>query len=87
MSDTFNHEADAWDSLNDEDDVVEYMARQGWNGPRSKSRGSSPRCKHCGSVNVFWLSVRGEHRLYSTLTSERHVCPIHTDAFDVIPEE
>lgn len=89
MSDTFDHEGDAWDSLNDDcgiDDVVEYMARQGWNGPRSKVYGPPLKCNRCGSVNVYWQSCVGQHQLFSTLTAEPHVCAISTGNFEVIPE-
>lgn len=93
MSDTFDHEADAWDSLNDEElndeeleDVVQYMAGHGWNGARPLRTGSLS-CNRCGSVNVYWQRMAGQYRLLSTLTDELHVCPIKTDAFDAIPED
>lgn len=42
MSDTFNHEADAWDSLNDE-----------WEGG-SYYHPKSVKCKRCGEAGLKW---------------------------------
>ena len=55
MSDTFDHEGDAWGSLDDESDDDYYS-------PYGKS--ASPKCKHCGSTNVYWSEVSGYWRLY-----------------------
>lgn len=70
MSDTFDHEGDAWDSLNDQeqdDYVPAYRARQHAYGPRVV-------CKFCGANGVYWSRVRGGHHLYEKATLQPHVC-------------
>lgn len=73
MSDTFDHEGDAWDSLDDiyfegngeEPDCGQPMAvRQ----PKSKS------CKHCGATGLRWINTDRGFRLYSDAEQELHVC-------------
>jgi hypothetical protein len=72
MSDIFNHEADAWDSLNDEDDE------------RNPYPGRMPRCNRCGSTDVRWRQQGGRWVLFSSKPGVEHVCPI-TDDFEVLP--
>lgn len=46
MSDTFNHEADAWDSLNDDNnEPVNFRQRNPWD----KS------CRTCGKIGLAWV--------------------------------
>ena len=72
MSDTFDHEGDAWGSLNDREGDEEYY------GPAPFIRHAyGPRitCKFCGANSVYWTRVKGIHVLYEKATLQRHVCP------------
>lgn len=60
MSDTFDHEGDAWDSLNDNDDNDDND--EGYAGGNVKRRrftggyvhSSAPSCKRCGKTGLNW---------------------------------
>lgn len=63
MSDTFNHEADAWDSLlfgNRHDELEDF-------GMHSKQ------CRWCGATGLMWGKVGSNWRLFDP-TSGVHVC-------------
>jgi hypothetical protein len=63
----------------DIDDVLEYMASQGWSGPR---RRPPLRCKQCGSTDVLWAYKRGDYWLHDTKTDAPHVCQSTPEGFD-----
>lgn len=71
MSDTFDHEADAWDSLNDEDD------------DRHPYPSRPVRCNRCGSTDVRWRQQGGRWVLFSLQPGKEHVCPVK-DEFDAL---
>lgn len=82
MSDTFDHEGDAWDSLNDEADSDGY-----W-GVYRPSRSSEPRrttCDRCGATDVRWRQQTGKWVLFSLQAGVVHTCPI-VDDFEVVSE-
>lgn len=70
MSDTFNHEADAWGSLNDDHDDD--------GSPRS----SRPRCKFCGSTSVAWVHTGVRWRLFDEDFKNPHSCPLRATPAD-----
>lgn len=42
-------------------------------------------CKHCGSADVYWQSVKGQHKLYDKTNLTPHICNKHnmnTEGFD-----
>lgn len=63
MSDTFNHEADAWDSLlfNEECEYPEGFI------PHEKT------CRHCGKSGLTWVMHDGKWRL-AEQPNGLHVC-------------
>ena len=68
MSDTFNHEADAWESLdNDAFDEDE---------PGPWRRGTV--CRRCGSTDVRWRQQGGHWVLFSLTPGVVHRCPRDT---------
>jgi hypothetical protein len=70
MSDTFDHEADAWDSLLDgRDDFDE----DGGYWPREKK---IVKCMYCGSTEVYWKTVppNGRWCLHNTSNDKPHAC-------------
>lgn len=81
MSDTFNHEADAWDSLD-----WDYDEDEGQDGPGN--RPWWPRCKTCGAGPLQWRATGYGWRLYDG--DKRHVCDL-TDArraaFAALPKQ
>lgn len=62
MSDTFDHEADAWDGW--EDGGAEDDDRY---APWVKT------CRHCYTTGLLWGQHQGRWRLYDG--NELHVCP------------
>ena len=68
MSDTFDHEGDAWNSLgsfiDDDDDYLNDGA-----GPRYRE---SPSCKRCGEKGLSWRETPYGWRLFKV--GQRHVC-------------
>lgn len=65
MSDTFNHEADAWDSLlfNDDDDGMPVYQRQ------------ILRCKHCGKSQLNWVKTHtGKWWMWDRKERKWHDC-------------
>ena len=71
MSDTWNHEADAWDSLNDDDDdEAEWGGRQ----PRAPVT-----CRRCGARGLTWLMKDGAWRLFSD--AGMHACATPRNPF------
>lgn len=66
MSDIFNHEAMAWDSLNDEyDEPVNYYPKP-------------IICKHCGTKNLKWKELFTGWRLHYWTTDglKLHDCKL-----------
>lgn len=61
MSDTFDHEGDAWDSMED------YY--NDGDGPRYRE---SPSCKRCGEKGLSWRETPYGWRLFKV--GQRHVC-------------
>jgi hypothetical protein len=63
MSDTFDHEGDAWDSLDgsDWDNTHDYWAPH-----------KAPRCHTCGAI-CYWIMTNGKWVLHER--GQRHVCP------------
>ena len=77
MSDTFNHEADAWDSL-EHGDPASYR---------------TPACRYCKSEAVYWrehysMDGRSRWRLFDDKSNRLHDCRVKpdADAFDVVVE-
>jgi len=68
MPDPFDH---------DEEDVVDYMQRQGWNGPKLRPR---LRCQRCGDRDVIWSAY--PYKLLDTNTGDEHVCQTTPEGFD-----
>lgn len=71
MSDTFNHEADAWDSLLfNEDDLDEDV-------PAYRYPKSNKTCKICGKSGLSWrFSLRkNKWILFDSHTLIDHTCP------------
>jgi hypothetical protein len=65
MSDTFDHEGDAWDSLLfGEDDGY-------WSGQSFYARAVT--CRNCGTTGLQWSAGDGSWYLYKPGTG-RHVC-------------
>jgi hypothetical protein len=75
MSDTFDHEADAWDSLNDEDD------ERSWGGQRRITR-----CNRYGSTSVRWRQQGGKWVLFSLQPGVVHTCQIDPSEFRPIKD-
>jgi hypothetical protein len=70
MSDTFDHEGDAWSSLGDPfGHFDEYPGGGGLHA-------SPPRCKFCGSRFVYWQHTGVRWRLYEAAGTgpTPHVC-------------
>lgn len=67
MSDTFDHEGDAWDSLNDGyyDEPGHYFT------PRPP-----PKCRACGTT-CYWVQENGRWQLNER--GQRHICPPKID--------
>lgn len=63
MSDTFDHEADAWDSLT-----------WGGNEEPNDHRVQRLRCKYCASTQVYWNKVDGKWRMFDEGASVPHTC-------------
>lgn len=61
MSDTFDHEADAWDSLHSWSADEPYEIRR-------------PQCNRCGSKNVIWLTKNRKWVLSDNVTGNMHIC-------------
>ena len=62
MSDTFDHEGDAWESLMYDDSPTYWKMNK-------------PRCKYCGSKDVIWVIKDKGWRLFNTGTKgELHTC-------------
>lgn len=81
MSDTFNHEADAWDSLSffDADDHSESMCQHSGN-PYYKQ------CKRCGAAGLRWGNNGNGYRLFDS-RGMLHTCVggvASPDEFEVI---
>lgn len=69
MSDTFDHEGDAWDSLDDErDDGSDYPNRRA----RDYIPRPPPRCHRCGAI-CYWIQTNGKWVLHAG--GKPHVCP------------
>lgn len=79
MSDTFNHEGDAYDSLEHDD---EYPGGGGLHA-------SPPKCRFCGSREVYWIHTGVRWRLFNTTASGPHVCKrtASLDDFDDISND
>lgn len=53
--------------------------------PHRDSYGPPLTCKRCGSGDVYWQNVKGEHKLYDKNTLEPHDCNkrnMTTEGFD-----
>jgi len=67
MSDIFNHEADAWDSLIDGLDYEEWCR-----GPRANFGRQLPTCNKCGKRFLNWKKIGGRYVLHDGAT--QHTC-------------
>lgn len=80
MSDTFNHEADAWDDAlfgRTADGSGEGGLFAGRPRNRDISEGTvQPRCARCGSYNVRWRQQAGRWVLFSTTPGVEHRCEV-----------
>jgi hypothetical protein len=74
MSDTFDHEADAWDSLLfGQDADGEYISWDSRNAHRIVVSAPEPKtCNHCGQSGLRWQQVNGFWRLYQGRSE--HIC-------------
>lgn len=75
MSDTFDHEGDAWASF--EDDVYFGAGPDGEPDCGQPMRVRQPQrksCKHCGATGLRWINTDRGFRLYSDAEQELHVC-------------
>lgn len=70
MSDCFNHEADAWDSLNDESDDRAYST-----SPKPTT------CKYCNTTGVQWIDLNGKWRLFDLASNKPHTCGAFTEHY------
>lgn len=82
MSDTFDHEGDAWESEADRE--IDYLLFG--NGGRA-SRQKFLSCKGCGSIDVYWSETVNGWRLINMDTGLVHNCrhePASSDDFEVV---
>ena len=83
MSDTFDHEADAWDDL-----LFGRSADEGYGWTRSRSRPRSNyyqrrvMCRYCGSTDVRWVQKNGHWVLFSMTPGVVHRCPRDTAEYE-----
>lgn len=70
------------------DEHIERFLMGDYPGRAGRSRCYGPRlaCKYCGSIDVYWQKVKGEHQLFDMATITRHRCPPKdvTSEFDVV---
>lgn len=58
---------------------------QGSYGRSRSAYGQPLKCKHCGSTEVYWQRVKGEHKLYDKSDLTPHNCnkqQMNTEGFD-----
>ena len=71
MSDCFDHEADAYDSLlNGADEEPDGY----WSGSLYRSmRPTAKTCNRCGAARLHWVKTKDGYRLFGA-DNKRHVC-------------
>lgn len=71
MSDCFDHEADAWDSLIADEDNRSYSVRP-----------KPTQCKYCKATFVTWGKQDGKWRLFNKFPYTLHTCDAYFVAHD-----
>lgn len=80
MSDTFDHEGDAWSSLDYEDSFDEFNGGAGAYIPSANKV-----CRRCGATGLRWCATGKGYRLFN-LQWNQHVCDnaASPDEFEVV---
>jgi hypothetical protein len=85
MSDTFDHEGDAWESEADRE--LDYLLSGYCGAGRASPLRQIFSCKHCGSIDVFWVETSQGWRLFNQANSTPHLCrhkSASADDFEVV---